>query len=171
MRSHNCFEFDGCVVQSPRSLVLQGPNLESVWGKVPNSTLSNAAVQYFRNLCRAVHVVTGVPSSARYLRVLRFLFSPLTAFWIIIFPAQALSFVGAPAFTPSIQAPLAGSLDLTTDVESRVGVTIDDGVSVRTRYFPTYATNHSIPDRRPDTAAICHRSASVELPADHAACL
>ena len=60
-------------------------------------------------------------------------------------PARALSFVSGPAFTPATNAPLAGSLELMTDVESRVGATIDDGESVRTLYFPAYATNHSIP--------------------------
>ena len=60
-------------------------------------------------------------------------------------PTHALSFLKSPVFTASTNAPLAGSLELSTDVDSRVGVTIDDGVAVQTRFFGAYATNHSIP--------------------------
>lgn len=60
-------------------------------------------------------------------------------------PTNALSFLKSPVFTGSTNAPLAGSLELRTDVDSRVAVTLDDGTGVRTRFFPKYATAHSIP--------------------------
>ncbi len=64
---------------------------------------------------------------------------------ILLLPTHALSFLKAPVFRSSTNAPLAGTLELSTDADSRVGVTIDDGFAVRTRFFGEYAVNHAIP--------------------------
>lgn len=60
-------------------------------------------------------------------------------------PCQALNFVEPPSFTPGITAPLAGLLELKTDAESRVTVTLNDGYRRWTRTFHEYSTNHEIP--------------------------
>ncbi len=60
-------------------------------------------------------------------------------------PIHALTLLNTPVFTPSANAPLAGTLELSTDVPSRLGVTLDDGTSVRTRFFGTFETNHVVP--------------------------
>lgn len=69
----------------------------------------------------------------------------MSLFTSAILPARSLSFIGTPSFTASTNAPLAGLLEFKTDTESRVSVRMDDGTEARTRYFPTYATTHSIP--------------------------
>ena len=50
-----------------------------------------------------------------------------------------------PSFVPAANAPLAGSLQLTTDVPSRVTVTVNDGQTTWSKTFYDYATSHSIP--------------------------
>jgi hypothetical protein len=58
---------------------------------------------------------------------------------------QALTILGGPSFTPSTNAPLAGTLTLTTDADSRVSVAVDDGTSTWERDFYDYGTNHWLP--------------------------
>ncbi len=58
--------------------------------------------------------------------------------------AQGVTILQGPAFTPSSQAPLAGTLALKTDVPSRVSVTVNDGVEPWQRNFFDYETSHSI---------------------------
>jgi len=50
-----------------------------------------------------------------------------------------------PVVTLSSNAPLAAVLRLTTDVNTRVSVFVDDGVSPWDRHFYSYETNHAIP--------------------------
>lgn len=69
------------------------------------------------------------------------------ALWLrsILLPCQALTIVTPPSFIPATNSPLAGVLQVTTDVESRVAVSVDDGVGVWERRFFDYSTTHSIP--------------------------
>src|SRR5207253_9739837 len=50
-----------------------------------------------------------------------------------------------PSFTKATDAPLAGVLQLTTDVPSRVSVSFPDVFGTVQREFHDYATTHSIP--------------------------
>jgi arylsulfate sulfotransferase len=58
---------------------------------------------------------------------------------------RALSFVAGPVFSPAANAPLAGVLQVETDVPTRLNVTINDGERVRTISFFDYTTVHSEP--------------------------
>jgi hypothetical protein len=60
-------------------------------------------------------------------------------------PSQALTILSGPSFTPATNAPLAGLLQLSTDVDSRVSVTAIDGANTWTRGFHDYGTTHSVP--------------------------
>jgi arylsulfate sulfotransferase len=51
--------------------------------------------------------------------------------------------LSGPTFTPAANAPLAGVLQLTTDVNSRVSVLVNDGTSLWERDFYDFGTNHS----------------------------
>ncbi|HEX7578134.1 MAG TPA: hypothetical protein VF430_08870, partial [Verrucomicrobiae bacterium] len=51
--------------------------------------------------------------------------------------------MSGPTFTPAANAPLAGVLQLTTDVDSRVNVLVSDGKSLWERDFYDFGTNHS----------------------------
>ena len=51
----------------------------------------------------------------------------------------------APSFVPATNAPLAGTLQITTDVESRVSVAVDDGIAPWTRNFYDFSLTHSVP--------------------------
>jgi hypothetical protein len=57
--------------------------------------------------------------------------------------AKAISFVTDPTFTPSLKAPLAGVLQVDTDVDSRVSVLVSDGTGVFEKDFYAFGTNHS----------------------------
>ena len=58
-------------------------------------------------------------------------------------PSRAITVVSVPSFTPATNAPLAGLLQLSTDVNSRVSVTVNDGVTNWTRDFYDFGTTHS----------------------------
>jgi len=53
--------------------------------------------------------------------------------------------LSGPSFTPATNAPLAGLLTLTTDVNSRLSVLISNGTDTWERDFYDYATTHSVP--------------------------
>ncbi|HEY3761965.1 MAG TPA: aryl-sulfate sulfotransferase [Verrucomicrobiae bacterium] len=57
--------------------------------------------------------------------------------------ARALSILAGPAFTPATNAPLAGLLQLTTDVASRISVVVSDGTGLWEKDFYDYGTTHS----------------------------
>lgn len=57
--------------------------------------------------------------------------------------SHAVTILSGPTFTPAANAPLAGTLSLTTDVGSRVSVLVGDSTGVWERDFYDYATNHS----------------------------
>jgi arylsulfate sulfotransferase len=59
--------------------------------------------------------------------------------------SHALTISSGPFFTPAPNAPLAGVLRLTTDVDSRVSVSVNDGTKVWQRRFYDYGIFHSIP--------------------------
>jgi hypothetical protein len=58
--------------------------------------------------------------------------------------AFAISILGLPTFEPATNAPLAGTLYVTTDVPSRVSVAVDDGVEPWERDFFDYGTSHAL---------------------------
>ena len=60
-------------------------------------------------------------------------------------PASAVSILSGPTFTKATNAPLAGTLRLTTDVPARVSVFINDGGESWEHDFHTYATNLAVP--------------------------
>lgn len=57
--------------------------------------------------------------------------------------AHAVSIVSTPNFLPATKAPLAGTLKVDTDVDSRVSVSVTDGTETWQRNFFDYSTNHS----------------------------
>jgi len=59
--------------------------------------------------------------------------------------SHAASILSGPSFAKSTNAPLAGVLQLTTDVDTRVAVSVSDGRNVWERQFYDYATAHSVP--------------------------
>jgi arylsulfate sulfotransferase len=59
--------------------------------------------------------------------------------------SRALTISSPPTFTPASGAPLSGTLDLETDIPTRVRVSISDGISTWRRNFFDYSTVHSIP--------------------------
>jgi arylsulfate sulfotransferase len=64
----------------------------------------------------------------------------------IILGARSLSAVtimGEPFFTPAVNAPLAGVLSVSTDVNSFVSISVNDGIGTWERDFFDYGTNHS----------------------------
>jgi hypothetical protein len=67
--------------------------------------------------------------------------------WTSIFAlspnSHAVTILSGPTFTPAANAPLAGVLRLTTDVNSRVSVLVSDGTSVWERDFYDFGTTHS----------------------------
>jgi hypothetical protein len=58
--------------------------------------------------------------------------------------AQGVTFVTDPSFSAASNAPLAGVLQVTTDVDSRVSVSVDDGLGTWQRNFFDYGQTHSI---------------------------
>lgn len=59
--------------------------------------------------------------------------------------SHALGILTGPSFAKSTNAPLAGTLQLTTDVPSRVTVAVSDGTNTWERRFFDYGTSHSLP--------------------------
>lgn len=59
--------------------------------------------------------------------------------------SRAIEIISGPGFTPAAKAPLAGTLQLTTDTDSRISVLVSDGTDFRERDFYDFATNHSVP--------------------------
>jgi arylsulfate sulfotransferase len=66
---------------------------------------------------------------------------------ILTFPrwTHAVIILSGPTFAPATNAPLAGRLQLTTDVNSRIGVLVSDGTDIWEKDFYDYSTNHSVP--------------------------
>lgn len=56
----------------------------------------------------------------------------------------ALTVLSGPSFSPAAVAPLAGVLALTTDTDSQVSVSVNDGIETWERNFFDYGTNHSL---------------------------
>jgi arylsulfate sulfotransferase len=61
------------------------------------------------------------------------------------FHASAVTVTAPLVFTKSTKAPLAGTLEVKTDLPSRVTVSVDDGFSTWERAFFDYGTDHLIP--------------------------
>jgi len=59
--------------------------------------------------------------------------------------SPALTITAGPTFDPGSAAPLAGLLQLTTDLPSRVSVSVSDGTNTWQRNFYDYTTAHSMP--------------------------
>lgn len=57
--------------------------------------------------------------------------------------AHAITLTSGPTFSESVNAPLAGVLQLTTDVDSRVSVLVSDGSSVWEKDFYDFGTTHA----------------------------
>ena len=72
-------------------------------------------------------------------------FSLTLALLGISFCSQAVTILSGPSFTQATNAPLAGVLQLTTDEDTRVRVTLDDGTDVWERRFYDYSKVHSVP--------------------------
>ncbi len=76
---------------------------------------------------------------------LRLAILPLTlACLFLAHHATALTILSGPSFTQAVKAPLAGTLTLTTDVETRVSVLVSDGVDNWQKDFYDFTTNHSL---------------------------
>jgi hypothetical protein len=58
---------------------------------------------------------------------------------------QGVTILSGPSFTPATNAPLAGVLQLTTDIPTRVSLSVNDGTCVWQRQFYDYATAHAVP--------------------------
>ena len=59
--------------------------------------------------------------------------------------SRAVVFLSGPTFTPASSAPLAGLLQVTTDVRARISVTVNDGTNAWKRDFYSFSTSNSIP--------------------------
>jgi arylsulfate sulfotransferase len=59
--------------------------------------------------------------------------------------AHAVTILSGPTFTRATNAPLAGVLQLTTDVPSRLSVSVNDSTNIWERRFYDFATAHSVP--------------------------
>ncbi len=59
--------------------------------------------------------------------------------------SKAITFLTPPTFTPATNAPLAGQLQINTDVDSRVSALVSDGTGIWERDFYDFATNHTVP--------------------------
>lgn len=57
----------------------------------------------------------------------------------------AITILSGPFFTPAANAPLAGVLQVTTDVPSRISVLVSNGTNAWERDFFSYATSNSVP--------------------------
>ncbi len=63
----------------------------------------------------------------------------------VSFCSRALTISSGPTFTEATNAPLAGTLQLTTDQASRVSVSVSDGQGSWQRNFYDFGTTHSVP--------------------------
>jgi hypothetical protein len=59
--------------------------------------------------------------------------------------SHAVTVLSGPFFTKTTNAPLAGVLQLTTDQDTRISVSVNDGTDVWERRFYDYTTAHSVP--------------------------
>src|SRR6266550_8207400 len=59
--------------------------------------------------------------------------------------SHAVTILSGPSFTQSTNAPLAGTLQLTTDIDSRVSILVEDGTEIWLRDFYDFGRTHSIP--------------------------
>ncbi len=57
--------------------------------------------------------------------------------------SHAVTILSGPSFSPAANAPLAGLLQLTTDVDSRISVLVSDGTGIWEKDFYDYGTTHS----------------------------
>jgi hypothetical protein len=73
------------------------------------------------------------------------LLSGISAGFLSVTPVGALTLISGPSVTGASNAPLACVLKLSTDVASRVSVSVDDGATVWERHFYDYGMAHSIP--------------------------
>ena len=64
--------------------------------------------------------------------------------WPVANTCHAITISSGPSFTKATNAALAGVLQLTTDIDSRVGVSVNDGKGVWERHFHDYGTAHSL---------------------------
>lgn len=69
----------------------------------------------------------------------------LVAVWAGATSGRAVTIISSPSITPAANAPLAGELKLTTDVETRVSVLVSSGTSLWEKDFYDYSTTHSLP--------------------------
>jgi hypothetical protein len=69
----------------------------------------------------------------------------LTGAALCVPASHAATIVSGPSFTKSTNTPLAGVLQLSTDQDTRVSVSVNDGTNVWERHFYDYATVHSVP--------------------------
>lgn len=60
-------------------------------------------------------------------------------------PPGPINILSGPTITPGTNAPLAGLLRLTTDVDSRISVRVADQTGFWERDFYDYSTSHSVP--------------------------
>lgn len=58
--------------------------------------------------------------------------------------ANAVTIVSGPSFVPSVKAPLAGVLTVSTDIGSRVSVSVNDGTNSWEKDFYDFSTSHSM---------------------------
>jgi arylsulfate sulfotransferase len=74
------------------------------------------------------------------------IFFAVMALTLMVSPrSRAVTILTGPTFTPATNAPLAGLLRLTTDVDTRVKVVISEGTNACERNFYDFATTHSVP--------------------------
>src|SRR5579863_7314337 len=75
--------------------------------------------------------------------------SPVVCLTLATFGAvtnsHAVAFLSGPTFTPAPAAPLAGLLQVTTDVSARISVIVNDGTNAWKRDFYSFAKSNSIP--------------------------
>jgi hypothetical protein len=72
-------------------------------------------------------------------------FSLVFAVLGVSFSSRALTISSGPTFTSATNAPLAGTLQLTTDEASRISVSVSDGQGTWQRNFYDFGTAHSVP--------------------------
>ena len=84
--------------------------------------------------------VVGVETARRAIRL-----SLVIAASAVLPQSQAITITSGPTFAKATNAPLAGVLQLATDVDTRVNVSVSDGTNVWQRHFFDYATVHSVP--------------------------
>ena len=67
----------------------------------------------------------------------------MASIFVISPNSHAVTILSGPTFAPAASAPLAGVLQLTTDVGSRVSVLVDDGTNLWEKDFYDFGTTHS----------------------------